>query len=44
MKNKIFTFLLTFFYFEFSYSENLSIEAKNISIDKKKILLFLKMM
>ena len=35
MKNKIFTFLLTFLYFEFSYSENLSIEAKNISIDKK---------
>ena len=35
MKNKIFTFLLTFFYFEFSYSENLSIEAQNISIDKK---------
>ena len=36
MKSKILFFILFFIYFSSVAAENISIEAKNISIDKKK--------
>ena len=42
MKNKIIIIILSLFYFNYAYSENLFIEAKNISIDKKNELTIFK--
>ena len=37
MRNSIFALLISLFYIEFAYSEDLFIESKNISVEKKII-------
>ena len=44
MKNKFFTFIVLFFSIEYLYAENLLIEAQNITLDKDREILFLKIM
>ena len=44
MRNNIIFFVITYFFLQPVFAENLLIEAKNISIDKKRKLQFLKKM
>ena len=42
MRNSIFALLISLFYIEFAYSEDLFIESKNISVEKKNNLTIFK--
>ena len=40
MRNSIFALLISLFYIEFAYSEDLFIESKNISVEKNNLTIF----